>query len=256
MSGHRLAAIARLGTLVGVLFAGGVAGADAPSPGKPAPAEARNAIAILEVVGSSDDVTRSFESDLEAQLGVMRVRMITRGALREKLRSSPRWTEGCVVGMCLAEVRARTGAPVVLLAALTGSGTTFGYVVTLVRTDTGRVLAQESDRCDVCTESEAMSRATLATVKLVNAIPEQLPDESAEQGAAIDVAVNAAVSRRRAADRRHERRVGWALALTGLAVAGAGAVLYLAGEDRPAYGLATATAGGGLALGGLTVLAF
>ena len=63
----------------------------------------------------------------------------------------PKWTEGCVVGACLSEVRAQTGAELVLLAALTGSGTSFGYVVTLVRTDTGRVLAQESDRCDVCT---------------------------------------------------------------------------------------------------------
>jgi hypothetical protein len=256
VSGRRLAAIARLGTLIGVLLAGGVAGADARSPERPAPAEPRHAVAILEVVGPSDDVARSFESDLEAQLGVMRVRMITRSALREKLRSSTRWTEGCVVGLCLAEVRARAGARMVLLAALTGSGTTFGYVVTLVRTDTGRVLAQESDRCDVCTESEAMNRATLATVKLVNAIPEQLPDDAAEQGAAIDVAVNAAVKRRRAAERRRGRRVGWALTLTGLAVAGVGAALYLAGEDRPVHGLATAAGGGGLALGGLTVLAF
>ena len=99
-----------------------------------------------------------------------------------------------------------------------------------------------------------MGHATLATVKLVNAIPDRLPDEAAEQGAAVDVAVNNAVHRRRAADRRGFRRVGWALALAGLAVAGGGAALYLAGGDR--YGLATATAGGGLAIGGLTVLAF
>ena len=92
-------------------------------------------------------------------------------------------------------------------------------------------------------------------MKLVNAVPDQLPDEAAEQGAAVDVAVNA-VARRRAAEHRHVRRLGWALALSGLAVAGAGAALYLAGEERPAYGLATAAAGGGLALGGLTVLAF
>jgi len=245
-----------MAALVGAVLAGGVARGDAlPSAGGRLAAEPRHAIAILDVVGPSDDVARSFESDLESQLGTMRVRMITRSALREKLRSSPRWTEGCVVGVCLAEVRAQTGARMVLLAALTGTGTTFGYVVTLVRTDTGRVLAQEADRCDVCTEREAMGRATLATVKLVSAIPDQLPDEAAEQGAAVEVAVNA-VNRRRAAERRRVRRLGWALALSGLAVGGAGAALYLAGEGRPAYGLATAAAGGGLALGGLTVLAF
>lgn len=241
---------------IAVLLSGSVASADRKST----PPEPWHAIAILDVVGPSDDVAHSFESGLESQLDTMHVRMITRATVREKLRSSTRWAEGCVVGACLAEVRAQTGAEMVLLAALTGSGTTFGYVVSLVRTDTGRVLAQESDRCDVCTESEAMVHATLATAKLVGAIPDQLRDDAAEQSAAVDVAVNtamnAAVNRRHAAEHRRMRRVGWTLALAGLAVAGGGAVLYLAGGDRPAYGLATATAGGGLALGGLTVLAF
>lgn len=230
-----------------------VAGSAASALAKPAPPPVGYTIAILDVVGPSNDVARTFESDLESQLGTMHVRLITRSAVRERLRSSTRWSEGCVVGPCLGEVRAQTGAQMVLLAALTGTGTTFGYVVTLVRTDTGRVLAQESDRCDVCTEAEAMGHATLATVKLVNTIPDRLPDEAAEQGAAVDVAVNA-VNRRRASERRGFRRVGWALALAGLAVAGGGAAVYLAGGDR--YGLATATAGGGLAIGGLTVLAF
>jgi hypothetical protein len=218
-------------------------------------ARAEHTLAILDVDASSADVARSFESELQAQLETMRIRLIPRTRLREQMRNSTKWAEGCVVGGCLSEVRAQTGAGMVLLAALTGSGTTFGYVVTVVRTDTGRVLAQESDRCDVCTESEATSRALLAAVKLVNEIPDRLPDEAAEQGAAVDVAVNA-VRRRRAAERRGVRRVGWTLTLVGLATAAAGTALYLTLDDRPELGLAAAAAGGGLAAGGITILVF
>ena len=45
-----------------------------------------------------------------------------------------------------------------------------------------------------------------------------LPGEASAQIPAIEVAVNV-VNRRRAAERRRQRRVGWALALSGLAVA-------------------------------------
>lgn len=258
----RLALAASL-CFAGVLAAdGGIARADADAAdladaGAAADdgAGARPMLAILAVDGSSAHVARSFEDELEAQLGTMRVRLIPRARLREQMRDSTKWAEGCVVGVCLSEVRTQTGAGLVLLASLTGSGTTFGYVVTLVRTDTGRVLAQEAERCDVCTESEATASALLAAVKLVNAIPDRLPDEAAQQGAAVEVAVNA-VNRRRAAERRVVRRVGWTLTLVGLAAAAAGTALYLAGEDRPTLGLAAAAAGGGVAVGGLTVLVF
>jgi hypothetical protein len=252
----RLAVVAALALTGLAVLTGGVAGADrAPAPGESEAAAGAHTLAILAVEASSRDVARAFESELESQLGALRVRFLPRARLREQMRGSTQWTEGCVVGTCLAEVRAQTGAGVVLLAALTGSGTTFGYVVTLVRTDTGRVLAQDAARCDVCTESEATGRALAAAVKLVGAIPPQLPDEAAEQGAAVEVAVNAS-NRKRAADRRGVRRVGWALTIFGLAAAGTGAFLYLAGDDRPAYGLAAAAGGGGLAVGGITVLAF
>jgi hypothetical protein len=230
-------------------LAGGIARADGGAAGP------RHTVAVLDVEASSDDVARSFEGELEAQLGTMRIRFIPRAKVQEQMRESTKWTEGCVVGACLAEVRAQIGADVVLLAALTGSRTTFGYVVTLVRTDTGRVLAQESDRCDVCTESEATTSAILAAVKLVNAIPDRFPDEAAEAGAAVDVAVNAA-SRRHQAERRGTRRIGWALTLAGVAAASVGTLLYLAADGRPEAALAAAAGGGGLAVGGLAILVF
>jgi hypothetical protein len=51
------------------------------------------------------------------------------------------------------------------------------------------------------------------------------------------------------------RGLGIALTVVGLAVAGAGAAWY-ALDDHNKLGLATATGGGGLALGGIGVLAF
>jgi hypothetical protein len=243
VTARRLLLLAALG------LAGGAARADDGAAGP------RHTLAVLAVEASSGDVARSFEGELEAQLGTMRIRFIPRAQVKEQMRESTKWTDGCVVGTCLAEVRAQTAANVVLLAALTGSRTTFGYVVTLVRTDTGRVLAQESDRCDVCTESEATTSAILAAVKLVNAIPDRFPDHAADAGAAVEIAVNAA-NRRHEAERRGTRRVGWALTLAGLAAAGAGTLLYLTADGRPEAALAAAAGGGGLAVGGLAILVF
>ena len=76
-----------------------------------------------------------------------------------------------------------------LLAALTGSGTSFGWVVTLVAHRHRHACSRRrSERCDVCTVSEALSAATLATVNLLSTIPETLPDERADSRAPLAVA--------------------------------------------------------------------
>jgi hypothetical protein len=217
--------------------------------------DGRRIIGILDVTGPTPDVARSFEAGLEAQLATGHVWLVSRASMRERLKASTRWTDGCLVGTCLAELRVQTRAEVVLEAALTGSGTSFGFVVTLVRTDTGRVLSQESDRCDVCTLNEAMTTAMLATVKLVNALPDQLPDEAAAQGAAAEVAANT-VRKQLVAERRGHRRTGLVLTLIGLAAVGAGSAIYFRTDDRPSYGLGTAAGGIGLVLGGVVVLTF
>lgn len=219
------------------------------------PRPTRRIVAILDVQGPTPEMARNFERDIESQLDTSHYWLVSRASLRSRLAASTKWAEGCVVGKCLHEVKVQTGAEVVLLAALTGSGTSFGYVVTLARTDTGRVLAQESDRCDVCTMNEAMGAATLASVKLVSSLPDVLPDEAAAQGAAIDLAVGA-VQRKLVAEQRHGRRVGLALTLVGLAAAAAGTAAYFLQDERPSYGLAAAAAGGGLTLGGVVVLTF
>jgi len=223
---------------------------------RPAPADNRRVIGILDVrvEGLPDDVKERFQRDLEDQFDTKHYWLSPRARMKQLLQRSMKWTEGCVVGGCLAEVRTQTGAELVLLAALTGSGTSFGYVVTLVRTDTGRVLQQDSERCDVCTVSEAMAKATLATVSLLNNVPDKLPDEAAEQGAAVDTAVGR-VERELAEHDRHTTRVGIVLTAVGLAVAVMGGVLYQL-DTKSSYAVPTAVGGGALAAGGLVVLTF
>jgi hypothetical protein len=222
---------------------------------RPPPADRRRIIGILEVRvdGVPDDVKESFQRGIEEKFDAKRYWLTNRARMKQMMMGSTKWTEGCLVGQCLAEVRTQTGADLVLLAALTGSGTSFGYVVTLVRTDTGRVLRQNSERCDVCTVNEAMSRAMQATVNLLDEVPDRLPDEAAEQHATVDVAVGK-VQRELAARNRRNTRLGIGLTVVGLVAAVGGSALYAL--DQQTYA-AMIMAGGGAALAsGVVVLVF
>lgn len=230
--------------------------APAAAPDRPPP-EQRRMVGILDVRvdGVSEDVKLKFEQQLEQQLDTNQYWLSNRAQMRERMKFSTKWTEGCMVGACLVELRTQTSAQLVLLAALNGSGTSFGYVVTLVRTDTGRVLAQRSERCDVCTINEAMTEATLATIGLLSEIPASLPDQAAEQSAAVEVAASA--SRRTLdAKRRHIKRVGTMLTISGLVVGLGGAAAAVLIADHPAWAKVTAGVGGGIAAGGVVVLTF
>ena len=215
----------------------------------------RRIIGVLEVKveGVPKDIAAQFQTDLEEQLDSNAYWLAPKARLHELMTNSTKWTEGCVVGKCLQEVRTQTGADLVLLAALTGSGTSFGYIVTLVRTDTGGVLSQEADRCDVCTVSEALTAATLAAVRLVTAAPEKLPDEAAERSA--ELAATKKLQTEAATAKRHGTKLGTLLTVAGVVVAGAGAALYFL-DDHSDYGLAPAALGGGLTLGGVITLTF
>ncbi len=232
---------------------------EAPPPKpKAAPTAKQRIVGILDVRGPTPSDEATFEKNLEEQLDTNAYWLAPRALMRERLRNSTKWTEGCLVHVCLNEVKVQTNADIVLLAALTGSGTSFGFVVTVLRTDNGKVVAQKADRCDVCTFNETMNAAVLATVELLNNVPDKLPDEGAQQGAAVEVAVQNAVKpleKKLAAAHRGNRGIGITLTLVGLAVAGGGAAWYFA-DDKNHMGLATAAGGGGLALGGIGVLAF
>ena len=226
-----------------------------PEPPKPLPGDKRRIIGILDVRidGAPPEIGAQFQKDLEAQVDIKHYFLAPKMRMHDLMAQSTKWTEGCVVGSCLKDVKIQTNADVVLLAALNGSGTSFGWVVTLVRTDSGNVLAQKSERCDVCTVSEALSAATLATVDLLSTIPETLPDESARH--IIDPAPTKPLEEKIVRIEHRDRVGGVALTVIGLVAAAAGAGVYFA-HDHANYGLATATAGGGMALAGVVVLTF
>lgn len=222
----------------------------------PAGSDKRRIIGVLEVKveGVPKDIAAQFQTDLEKQLDSNAYWLAPKARLHEMMANSTKWTEGCVVGACLHEVKTQTGADLVLLAALTGSGTSFGYIITLVRTDTGSVLSQEANRCDVCTVNEALTAATLAAVRLVTAAPALLPDEEAKRNAELtDVKTKLAAEAEHS--KRRSKKMGTLLTVAGVVVAGAGAALYFL-NDHSDYGLATAAIGGGMAFGGVVTLTF
>jgi hypothetical protein len=225
-------------------------------PSRPAPADNRRIIAVLEVrvEGLPDDVKEGFQRNLEDQIDTKHYWLAGRASMKQWMMRSTKWVEGCVVGACLSELKAQTGAELALDAVFTGSRTSFGYILTVIRTDTGRVVQQNSNRCDVCTLSEVMNKVKLAAVELLNDVPDKLPDEAAEQRAATDAAVGK-VKRELAAHDRHATRVGIVLTAAGVAAAIVGTVLYQS-QNKPTYAVATAVGGGALAAGGVVVLTF
>lgn len=224
--------------------------------GSKKPTENRRIIGILDVHldGVPRAIAAQFQKNLEAKLDSTAYWLAPQQRMQEMLDKSTKWTEGCVVGSCLMEVKVQTGAEVVLLASISGSGTSYGYVITLVRTDTGRFVAQETNRCDVCTVNEALAGATAAAVKLVTALPDKFPDEEAERKADFERRTRDLEAAHARTKSRH-RTAGFVLTLTGVVVTGVGMALYVT-QDNKRSGIATTTGGVALALGGVVTLTF
>ena len=99
---------------------------DDPSP---APADdKRRIVGVLDVrvEGVPKEVARQFQNELEKQLDSREYWLAPQQRIREMMANSTKWTEGCLVGLCLSELKAVTGAELVLLASISGSGTSFG----------------------------------------------------------------------------------------------------------------------------------
>ena len=254
-----------LGVLAGTASAGPAkkpappAAAPAPAPEPPPPPlpganDPRKIIGILDVRvdGAPPEVGAQFQKDLDAQIDPKHYFLAPRARIREIMEGSTRWTEGCVVGPCLRELRSQTNAAIVLLATITGSGTSFGWVITLVRTDSGNVLSQRAERCDVCTVDEALHNATRAAVDLFSAIPETLPDEHPRPVAA---SISTEPYEREIASLHHDHKVlGVTLLVAGLAAAAASAAVYY-GVDHDA-GLGVAGGAAGLVVGSILAFSF
>ena len=223
----------------------------------PARGEQRRIVGILDVrvEGMGKTTGTEFERELESLMtDALRERFWigSRQRMEAMLAGSTRWMKGCFHGPCLREVRTQTGAELVLTVYLQGMGTTYRYVITLLRTDTGEVVEQRSEACAACTQREAITQATTATLQLVMDAPDLT---ELRNPAAPDPAVDQARHRALAQVRTGKRRISWtAMTLVGLAALGGGLGGYWLSQDRddlarPALGLSA-----GLAVSGVTLL--
>ena len=219
-----------------------------PSTPFPASSDPRRIIGFLDVrvEGAPSEVGVQFERDVEEEIDQRRYFLATRVRMHERMTSSTKWTEGCVVGDCLREVKVQTNADIVLLASLSGSGTSYGWVVTLVGTQRGKVVGQTSERCDVCTVSEALSAATRATLALLDHVPADLNSEPVVAARPVEPPPPV---------REDHHLAGGVLTAAGAALAIAGAVYYFT-QSHDKNGLVLAGAGGGLLVGGVVTLTF
>jgi hypothetical protein len=222
------------------------AAGEAPTAGRKV-APHRKIVGILDVRvdGVSSTAAERFESSIEEGLGSTEYWVATRKRMREILAGGA-WNDGCVFGPCILEVKKQTGADLVVVAYFHAVGSSYQFVVSLVETTHGSVVAQVADHCDVCTLSEALDSAALATIGLVHGAGEPgvgFARSGAGQPAAVD----------RRSHRRSLRRT--ALLLVGAAAIAGGTGAYFLRNDRnPKLGYSAVGAAAGLGVAGFTVL--
>jgi hypothetical protein len=207
------------------------------------PNDRRKIVGVLEVRvdGVSTTAAEKFETGIEDGLSSTEYWVATRKRMREILAGSS-WSEGCVVGPCLAEVKRQTNADLIVDAYFEGTGSSYRFVVTLIETGAGSVVAQVADHCDVCTLTEALDTAALDTIGLVNGANDTPIKAPPHTPATIDHP-----------GRRGSRRASLLL-FAGAALAG-GTAAYFFHADKRDLGYAGAGAAVGLGVGGFAALA-
>lgn len=152
------------------------------------------------------------------------------------------WSPACLVGPCLAEVRAQTGAAYVVTAGVTGSGQSYRLTISLIETEQGALVGQVTETCPACTVEDVASSAMLSTIELINGL------EGEPEGAAT-VVVPPGRARNHA---RTLKRTG--MLFVGSALLAAGAGYYFLDKDRDQVGYPLLGAAAGLAVSGTVML--
>ena len=232
---------------VAVLIAGFLASGAGARADAPIKAANRKIVGILDVrvEGVSPTAAERFESGIEEGLGSTEYWVATRKRMREILAGSG-WSEGCDFGPCLLEVRKQTGADLIVDAYFQGTGSSYRFVVTLVDTATGTVTAQVADHCDVCTLTEALDSAALATIGLVHGAEGQVATP-------VSKAPPPVIEHTESHGGRSMRRTALLLVAGGAILAGTAAYFLHTGDDKLGY--AAGGAAGGLGVAGIAVVA-
>jgi hypothetical protein len=153
------------------------------------------------------------------------------------------WSPACMIGPCLAEVRAQTGAQYVVIAGVSGTGQSYRMTITLIETAGGTLVGQVTETCPACTVEDVASSATLSTIELINAAP--------------TVATGGDGDRPQRPDRGrdHARTVRrTAVLFLGSALLAGAAGLYFLEKDRDDVSYPLLGAAGGLAVSGAVML--
>lgn len=134
---------------------------------RPSPAAA-DSVAVLELrfVNIPPALGQQIQDQVHQSLSETGgYRVVTEAAAKERLAAegSP---AGCIIGPCLAGVGQTLRADRVLVGGISGQGTSYDVTLTLLETGGGMVLAQVSERCDVCNFMEAVRLVGAATEKL------------------------------------------------------------------------------------------
>src|SRR4029078_7682197 len=74
--------------------------------------------------------------------------------------------EGCATPACLAGAARATGAAYLLRAAVEGAGRSYLFKREMLDGQSGAVLAQRENRCEICTDAEALEIANAAASAL------------------------------------------------------------------------------------------
>lgn len=248
--------------IVGLAIAAGAgrarADTSADTPGADAEAGARLVVGLLDVrvSGMSDAVGDDFERRLEAKSAEAATGKFwfgTRARLKEMLANSTQWIDGCLLGPCMKVLREQTRVAVVVTVFLQSLGTTYRYVITLIRTDTGAVIDQRTEACGACTQDEALTAATAATVDALGTVPQKVAEVAFADPKAVELRVERSFARRH----RHQRRrlVVAATVITALAVVSGGLGAYWMSQEEGDRGRPALGAAAGLGTAGLVGLA-
>jgi hypothetical protein len=159
------------------------------------------------------------------------------------------WSPACSVGPCLSEVRAQTGAALVVTGGISGSGLSYRFTLTLIETEHGRVIGQKAESCPACTIDDLASAVTLATIELVSGLA---PVEGGE--GLLDAERRLSALQGRVRDHGRSTRRTALLFVSAAVIAGVSGYYFL-DQDRDRVGYPLLGTAGGLAAAGAVTFA-
>lgn len=210
----------------------------------PSVARAEKIVGLLDVRADGVDTVvgeRFAEAIEEGLAGSAEYTPATRERMLEMLANTA-WSPACLIGPCLAEVRAQTGAEYVVTAGVTGTGQSYRLTISLIETGGGTLVGQVTETCPACTVEDVASSAMLSTIELINGVSVVAPTDGP-----------ALISANRGRDHaRTLRRT--AVLFLGAALLTAASGVYFLEKDRDDMSYPLLGAAGGLAVSGAVML--